>query len=230
MAVAKNDSGTNFVKNTGGANVSIDLTTFTVSPGSNLALIAILCRNNTGVSGTTLNWDSGGTPQAMTSLGTATNTSSHIEIFKLANPATGNKTLSASWTTGCAVCLIAIAFSGADQTNVVVGGDTATATGSTNSPSVTVTTGASDITVAATMNSGNTVNSTDSQNELFRDATFDTAAASYSNVGGTSNAHSWTQAGGGNAWAAMGVHVLAASAAAGPVVPRINWNWMRIKQ
>lgn len=68
MAVAKNDSGTAKVDSAAATVTSLDLTTFTVSAGSNLALIAFFAYR-TAISNLTLTWDNGGSNQAMTEIG-----------------------------------------------------------------------------------------------------------------------------------------------------------------
>lgn len=201
-AVAKNDSGTAFAAK--GASTTADLTTFTVSTGSNLCLIGIL-HTSGSLSGSSMTWDNAGTPQAMTSA-IATVNSVRNEIFYLIAPHTGNLTLHAAWTTSRSSVLGAIAFSGADQTTCVKAADSISATGSVTPSTVTVTSTTGGATVAAT-NAATTITSTTTQTSIYLSNSGSDGAASYA-LGGTSNAHTWALTGN---WIANGVHVLAAS-------------------
>lgn len=91
-----------------------------VGANSNRVLIAFLCGSDpTPVTSPAVTWDSGGTNQAMTLIGSAHNGTSlgQIFIFGLIAPTTGSKTISASWTGTIGTCVLgAVSVYNADQT------------------------------------------------------------------------------------------------------------------
>jgi hypothetical protein len=204
-AVAASYSGTN--TNVAAAATTMTLTTMTVSAGSNLCLVGVLTTSNAS-SSPTMNWDTAGANQAMTLALTVTNTQK-LYIFVLVAPVTGNKTLSASWTSVSNASLSAVAFSGADQTTCYNAADNVSYTTNTASPSFAVTSDANGATFAAIYPASNDTNSTDTQTEAYRNNTFVRRAGSYG-LGGTSNTHSWTLAGAPVLMTGGGIHILAA--------------------
>lgn len=201
-AVAKSDSGTAGVNSAGGVT-TLDLTTFTVSAGSNLCLIAAL--NTLGsITNPTMTWDNGGTPQAMTLGHTVTN-SQETRLFYLVAPHTGNLTLHATWTTSRTSSISAVAFSGANQSTCINTSNNASNSSVSTNPTITVTSTTDGATVAAdTDNSSHSA--TTSGQQQYRSGSF---ALSYT-IGNSSNIHSWTASNG--TWAAAGVNVIAAAA------------------
>lgn len=192
------------------ANVTtLSLTTFTVDTGSNLCLIGIL-HNRVAITSPTMTWNG----VSMTQIGSGIQgTNSGVRLFYLVAPATGNQTLVASWTTGSVSTLGAVAFSGADQTTCHDAATIETATDTSGTPSTGAVTSATDAaTVGAVTNAGNTLTLA-TQTAIYTDnsMSFQEAAASYG-IGGTSNSHNWTSA--STTWAAMGVQIKAAAAAA----------------
>ena len=191
---------------------TLTLTTFTVDTGSNLCLIAIL--HTRVVAGTvTANWDSAGTPQAMTEVGTGVaGTFAFVRVFQLANPAVGNLSMVFSWTgTGSVSTLGAVAFSGADCASA---GNVVTATGSSTTPSTgAVTSTATGATVGAETSAGNDITA-ETLTPVYRNNTqsFQNAGVTYT-LGNADNTHSWTI--GSNTWGAIGFHIPAAAAAGG---------------
>ena len=200
-AVAENGSGTAF--NNFAAATTVDLTTFTVDAGSNQCLIAWLY-TDTGVTSVTLNWDQGGTPQAMTEI-ISTSGQGELRGYRLIAPTTGNKTLRASWTTSAAGTLAAVNFSGADQTTCDNNADDQTLLEGGTTSSVTITSTTDGATVAAVGQFNSSVSST-TQTTVW---TTTLTGGSYA-LGGTSNNHSFTLAGSATKIVA-GIHILAVS-------------------
>jgi hypothetical protein len=211
--VARNDSGngTNEISATGAGGVtSIDLTTFSVSAGSNRCLVAFLLTEG-AVTGTSVNWDQDGTPQAMTSRKTQSGASGfRFEAFSLVAPTVGNLKLHAQWTTSQKVHLLAIAFSGADQSTCVATADSTSNTGSGTSVTLAITSSSDGATAA--MMYGNNVITNNFGTEIFNNS--DAISASFA-LGGTTNNHSWTVSGGGGEYSSVGVHVSAAGGGGG---------------
>lgn len=123
---------------------------------------------DTKITAPNMHWDSTGTNQSMTLLGTIINTAGvegTVALFGLRNPTSGNKTLSTSWTTASIVCLFGISFTGVDQTS-----DAAafmhfnSATGNSAAPSVTITSATGNIIVGAFVPGSNTTDWTSVNN------------------------------------------------------------------
>jgi hypothetical protein len=81
------------------ATTSATNTTLTVGAGAT-ALLGFLIQE-TACTAQTMHWDSTGTNQAMTLIGSSVGANGWIYLFGLVNPTTGNHTLSSSWTTSC---------------------------------------------------------------------------------------------------------------------------------
>lgn len=120
MAVALDATGTALI---GGSSVSsINYSGITVGSGSNRVLIATLCLGvaNT-VSSPSATWDSGGSNQSMTLIGSVTTGSAgsvaYAALFGLRNPTAGTKTLAFSWTGANFPSCEAISFTGVTQTS-----------------------------------------------------------------------------------------------------------------
>lgn len=211
--VAKNDSGTPYATITGGST-SFDVTTFTVSAGSNLCLIGVISLGNHSVTNMTMTWNG----VSMTGVTAQTGTNSYAQIFALPNPATGNQTLHAAWTTAAGGILAAIAFSGADQSTCIQAADTRGATDTNGFPEVNVPSSSTGATVAvAGHDNGSTAVFSGTGTEFAAETT-DEFWSAYA-IGGTANDMYWTIGAGGNvtdAWAAKGVHIIAAGTATGP--------------
>jgi hypothetical protein len=89
----------------------------TVGAGAT-ALLGILCMEQ-ATTAQTMHWDSTGTNQAMTLLGSVAGTDGWVYLFGLVNPTVGNKTLATSWTTTCFIAsLDAVSFTGTDTASV----------------------------------------------------------------------------------------------------------------
>jgi hypothetical protein len=161
-AVAFGSSGTVF---SGGPVTSLTDTSMTVGSLSNGVLVVFLEFNPTvSISGVTVNWDSTGTNQSMTQIGTvaASDATSNVFIFGLIAPTAGNKTLSVSWTGSSYYVGIEASYSGAKQTSiattftgVATNATTPTTTGNYPAPSgmaITTTSGEMAILAAASLN------------------------------------------------------------------------------
>lgn len=81
------------------SGTSYNFTGQTITAGLiNPALVVFVCQcTGIAVTGLTLTWDSGGTNQALTQLGTLGFGGNQGYIFGLLNPVAGNKTLALSW-------------------------------------------------------------------------------------------------------------------------------------
>lgn len=132
-------------------------------------------------------------------------TAQSVGIYSLVNPATGNKTLAASWTNTLDCYMSAVSFTGTDTTTPVV---TAHNTSNTNATSITVTSTTTGATVAAS--SKDAGNPTMTQTAIWANSPFSQGSGGSYAIGGTSNNHSFTYTGGtAAAQAQAGVHIQA---------------------
>lgn len=124
---------------------SQNLTTLTVGAGANRALVAILTLQQSAPTGVTVVWDSGGTNQSMTLIGTVSDTQVTAKqyMYGLVAPTSGNKTLRASWTGTSDVTLAAGSFTGVNQT-----GSTTTFANFTSATGPDATTASANVTSA----------------------------------------------------------------------------------
>lgn len=205
MAVANEGTGT---PNIFGSGVtSLSLTTFTVGSGANRLLVASMLFAVNTVSAITLTWDSVSMTQALSFDDLFT-----LETFYvLIAPNAGNKTLAASWTTSSSATLAASEYSGADQATGFKAADNVTAGPNTNAVTVSVTSTTDGATVAASANEFAFLIS-QTQTVIYQGDDSGLATGSTYAIGGTSNDHTF-QSNGVNI-SAIGIHLLAASAAA----------------
>jgi hypothetical protein len=144
MAVAFQAKGTS--QTTSVAATSTTFTKLTVVSGSNLALVVAISFGGNPGAFTKKNWDDTGTPQALTQIGTATESDNlgFVYLFGLVNPTLGAKTLALTWTNSVDFCYDAVSVTGADQTggattfknvNSFIGSPPSPATISITSPS-----------------------------------------------------------------------------------------------
>lgn len=173
-------------------------------------LVVFLVENGTPLlASLVLNWDSAGTPQLMTLVGSATNAGGDsAAIYWLANPNIGNLNLQMSFTgTLPAWNLSAMSFKGG-------GGGTSSPTsgsGGTTPATVTVTSAAGHFTMwTAACNSG-TFNAPAGCTQLVRNSSAESIVAGYQ-TGSASNTMSATY-GGASTWAAFGFDLLPPQAA-----------------
>ncbi len=127
-------------------------------------------------------------------------------ILSLPNPASGAQALAASWTTAADCYMSAASFTGTDTSTVVKVADNITAI---NTTTITVTSDTAGATVAnfAVDGGAPTVNFT----KIYSEAPLGPGGGASYTLGGTSNAHTFTGAG-GTVQALTGVHILAPSA------------------
>jgi hypothetical protein len=141
------------------AGTTISMTNLTVGAGANRGLILCLQCGSQGASfpaALSLVWDSVGANQTLTQIsGTLVANGVLTEVaalYGLVAPASGNKTLTISWTGNNEMHASAAAFTGVDQTSVAVAfphGTTVAHTTSTASPtSVTITSASGNMVVA----------------------------------------------------------------------------------
>jgi hypothetical protein len=209
-AVAADYSGTNYAENDAYA-ASLSLTTMTVGSGAERALYCALVVDQP-ISSPAITWNS----VSMTQIASATDSASiWVYLFRLVNPASGNQTAAATWTTNSPSNLGCIAFSGVNQTTPEVSGDTTTATGSSTAPStgaVTSTSNDATLGVAGAEDTGAAsiaFTTPETQTASWRDTTSttnETAGAGTYALGGTSNTHSFTLTE-SQTWAAIGIHI-----------------------
>jgi hypothetical protein len=121
MAVSVNATGTGGTAGATTTGFTESASTLTIAAGSNIVL-ALLLQLSAKPASVTTTWDSGGTAQGMTQVGSTQGESDNLAfcyIFGRIAPTTGAKKLQVSWSTTSATytyCLIA--FNGADQGSV----------------------------------------------------------------------------------------------------------------
>jgi hypothetical protein len=190
------------------AATTISSTGITVGAGATL-LVATLSFGLTVPTGVTMTWN-GVSMTAGPSISDSSQTMS--AIFYLINPASGAKTLSASWTGSTDCYMSAASFNGTDTTTGIKVSDSTTANTGTSLTVTSSTDGATVVNFAD--NAGTpTVNFT----KIWAEAPLNPAGGGNFTLGGTSNAHTFT-GGGGSAPSIVGVHILAA--ASGTVIFR----------
>lgn len=189
----------------------------TLGAGATLLIAVIHWQGNTdgnGPTSITATWNGVGSTGNLTAQNSSgrQNTSA---VFWWNAPATGAKTLTFNWTNACDAYMSAASFTGTHATTPIATGDNASGTSGTT---VTVTSTTDGATVAIWGTNG--ADPTCNFNEIFSQAPLDPGAGASYQLGGTSNGHTFTGAGGTTpAWA--GVHIVAAAAATGqPTVKR----------
>src|SRR6266704_349235 len=152
MAVAFDAKATAYAATTGTGVTTLSNNNLTVGSGSNRALIAVVTWVNTATpTSPSANWDTAGTNQAMTQIGStiANGSDVHCALFGLVAPTSGAKNFTITWTNACGCYVDLIAFTGVDQTSVAVAfPHFNSATGSTSPASVTITSATGNYTVA----------------------------------------------------------------------------------
>lgn len=183
--------------------------------GSATCLVGVLGLGSGGgtqPTGVSMTWNGVSMTAGPSAQQTAAGSTINVFIFYLVSPATGNRTLTASWTNTNDAYMSAISFTGTDTSTCINVSDSTSATSGT---SLAVTTDASGATVVVSLEDGGspTVN----QTQIFSYAALDPGGgASYAIGGSGTNSHSFT-GGGGTVRSLAGVHVIAgAGGAAGP--------------
>jgi hypothetical protein len=192
-----------------GAVTSISSTGMTLG-GSATCIVASLVFTKSGApyntvpTGISVTWNSVAMTAGPIVSSTAGNDVTAV-LFILASPATGNKTLAATWTNAQAVYMGAVSFTGTDTATCIKASDNQTAIDTT---SITVTSSTNGATVAVFNNDGGapTINFT----TIWKYAVLSPGGGASYTLGGSSNVHTFT-GGGGSAAALGGVHVVAPS-------------------
>jgi hypothetical protein len=142
-----------------------------------------------------------------------------VKIFVLPNPATGNKTLAASWTGTNDAYMTAISFTGTDTSTCTKASDNNTHDFSTitSSPNLTMTSDANGATFVIEMDPSAGISSTNFNTVFINLALNPNAAASYQ-LAGTSNNHTFTLAS-SDAAVVAGVHIIAPAGGAATPPP-----------
>lgn len=181
----------------------------TVGAGANRALIAELVVDVTTISAISVTWDELGTPQTVTSIGSATGTGGRVDVFGLVAPTSGNKQARAHWTTNAADAFFNVhSWTGADQT----GGTTSfphfnSATG-VNTPKVTLTSATNNGTTAAV--SADAAISVPTQTVLYTNNTGNNVNSAATRAAGAATVvHQWTATAN---WVVAGTDIAAAGA------------------
>lgn len=194
------------------AATSISSTGITV--GASAALLIVVAYFQTGGSAiTNLAGTWNGTALTVAKQQDGGSSGGTAAILRLISPVSGAKTLQLTWTTAADVYMSAASFTGSDTTTPLVTGDTV---GGNSGTTVTITSDANGATVASWGINGSTptVNFT----KIYAEAPLNPCGAATFTLGGSSNGHTFTGAGGVTpAWA--GVHIQAAAAGGASVVP-----------
>lgn len=204
---------------TGDGVTSITSSNLTVGVGSNRALVVQLAFSLKTLSALAVTWDNGGTNQACAVIPNAAANGAgavaRAEMWGLVAPTSGAKQLRAAWTGSSDVVVNGVAWTGVDQT----GGATSfphgtSAIGTSNAPTVTVTSATGNATMATTAMDVSTY-SAESQTQTFRDNTPATISAAGSRAAGAATvAHGFTSLSGASKWVVVGTDILAAGAGA----------------
>lgn len=112
------------------AGTSCNYTNLTITaalPNSALAVFVVNTDGGAGISGLSATWDSGGTNQGMTSVGTLLSGSFQSFAFGRLSPTAGNKTLALSWTGSATINVCAVSLKNVTQTSVAAAFTNATA-------------------------------------------------------------------------------------------------------
>lgn len=200
-AVAVSDGGTKRWNNNNTSATSISLTTYSVTAGSNLCMIAILQLNGS-VTSPAITWNG----VALSNDGA--NVAGTVIFWHLVNPATGTNTLAASWTTNRTSVLGAVTFSGADQTTCINATNSKNQTGSSISSSIALTSTTDGATVSGGVCGTQYPTGGTSATNLWAPTTSDIGWSSSYQLGGTTNTHTTTWAA-SCSWGERGVNVIA---------------------
>lgn len=212
MAVALDSNATTDI--TGSGVTTLDLTTLTVGSGSNRALVAQVAFNLKTVSAVTVTWDPATTNQTVAQIVTAngTGTDGRADLYGLVAPTSGAKTLRVSWTSSSDVVLNAVAWTGVDQTGGVTSFPHSTsATGTSVTPSVTITSAVNNATMDCSANPASGLYASPSKTQTFSDFNGNVVAGGSRAAGAASNTHSWTIT--SQPWVSVGTDIAQVSVA-----------------
>lgn len=179
----------------------------TVGASATILVVPIVWQDNfaAGPLLRTMTWDGVSMTEKQTSLQVlAGAVSIRSSIWTLDNPNTGAKTLTCSWTNASDCYMGAVSFTGANGVDNL--------TTASNATTITITSTTDGATVAVFVVDGNAP--TTNFNQLFSDAPFAPGGGASYQLGGTSNAHTFT-GGGGTGQELNGVHVIASGGGGG---------------
>lgn len=185
------------------SSTSISSTGMTVG-GSATLLVGILCWQNSTSGTRSMTWNGTSMTEAVHISGGNQETS----IFTLVNPASGNNTLAASWTTSVDCYMSCISFTGTDTSTGIEAGDSVA---STTGTTVSIPSTSDGATVASW--TGNGAAPTTNFTQIFAQGDLNPGSAASYTTGGSLNAHTFTGGGTTRAWA--GVHVIAGAGGGG---------------
>jgi len=213
VAVAFDAKGTADV--TADNATSINFSNITVGTGSNRALVVLLSLGLTTASNISVVWDSGGTNQVMTLIGSNADSGGDAIslLYGLIAPTSGQKTLHVSWTGSCTVYVDAVSFTGVNQ----AGGTSSFAhynfaTGSGTTASVTITSSSGNMVVATGSGTMGGTSVTFNGTEIFFDQVGAQQNAWGNYAAGASSVNMTASGNGSGDWVQIGVDVVAAGA------------------
>jgi hypothetical protein len=134
-------------------------------------------------------------------------------VLYIVSPTSGAKTLALSWTTTADCYMSAVSFTGSHTTTPLITGDTV---GGNLGTTVTITSDSSGATVATWGINGSTP--TVNFSKIYAEAPLNPGGGASYTLGGSSNGHTFTGAGGITP-AYAGVHIQAAAAGGASIVP-----------
>ena len=211
MSVAFDANATSPVSASG--VTTIDLTTLTVGTGANRALVVQLSHATKTITNESMNWDQTGSPQACTSIKAANGSGSdgRAELWGLVAPTSGAKTLRHSWTGISDVIINAVSWTGADQTGgATTFPNSTSATGTSTTPSVTVTSAVNHATMdASAAPVASSPYSAPSKTQTYATFEGNIIGAGSRAAGAASNVHSWTIVSG--PWVSVGTDIIDAT-------------------
>lgn len=210
MAVSLDQVST-AVTNSGVAVTTATHTNLTISSGLSNSALIFWAFTDTTATGLTLHWDSAGTNQLMTNLGSQSSGTSGIAyLFGLRNPTAGNKTLTATWGTAGECALFGASFSGVNQTSDAAAfAHFNSATGTSTTPAVTITSATGDIALCGVVDPQTWSSST--QTNVFNDPSGNLFSCAGDRAAGAASvvfSETWNISA---QWAAIGIDIVAAA-------------------
>src|SRR3954463_1456168 len=200
-------SGQAAAKTSAASTTTATIASFNPGGASKRVLVVGLAFGQGAPTGVTVTF--GGVALTLASGTSVTNGTAHTEIWYLTAPVTGAASIVATWTGSHSVVMGATAFNGADQTTPVTNG--ITATGSSTTPSVTITSASGDMTLntAATLSATSPFLSAPTRTQQWLDTTQAAIRSGGSTAAGAATVtHAWT-AGSALAWTSSGVNIKA---------------------
>lgn len=183
---------------------SISSTGITVVSASFLGVVVHSQNNTAAITNLAGTWNSIALTKQIQADNTAALNKATSAILTGISPASGANTLACSWTTATDIYMSAVSFNGTD---VVTGVDITHNVSGTSGTTVTVTSTTDGATIGNWGTNGSTP--TVNFNKIYAEAPLAPGGGATYQLSGTSNAHTFTGAGGTNpAW--TGVHVLVA--------------------